>query len=85
MPGKSHYVYHSVLINDTGILPKEPGQKYNEFKKEYDYYSNLRGYTSDFGSYDKNVYLFQVLNEQETINNDIRRDERKSEEKIKVP
>lgn len=49
---RSHYKLHQnflEIIKDAGILPKELGQKYNEFKKEYDdFYSNLKGYTRDF-------------------------------------
>jgi len=46
-----HYKLHEKfleLITDAGILPEELGQRYKEFKKEYDdFYSNLRVYTSD--------------------------------------
>ena len=47
-----HYKLHLnflEIIKDTyDILPEELGQRYREFKKEYDdFYSNLRVYTSD--------------------------------------
>jgi len=69
----SHYkLHHNFLdiINDAGILPKELGQKYKEFKKEYDdFYSNLKGYTSDFEEIAPDVFTGKYwANELPTVN-----------------
>ena len=58
---KSHYKLHLNfldIIKDMGILPKELGQKYKEFKTEYDdFCSDLKGDTSDFEEVAPSVFI----------------------------